>query len=132
MPKPDQVPNNQPPAGHSMLIVGYDLDDNTWLVRNSWGVRFAENGYLRIPFETMDAWAPEEAFWTIGAIEQAEGFKLAGPSMNEAMKSVGIDPEEMTVGGSTLDKLRADLRGRLSSDLETAKRDFRDRLRGKK
>ena len=132
MPKPDQVPNDQPPAGHAMLIVGYDLDDRTWLVRNSWGVKFADKGYLRIPFETLEAWAPEEAFWTVGAIEQAQGFKLTGPSMADAMKSVGISADEMTVGGSSLDRLRSDLRSRLSSDLETAKRDFRNRLRDKR
>lgn len=132
MPKPDQVVPTQQPSGHAMLIVGYDLADRTYLVRNSWSERWADRGYCRIPFETMDAWAREEDFWTIGAIEQAQGFKLTGPSMNEAMKGIGLDPDEITVGGSSLDRLRADLRSRLSSDLEAAKRDFRDRLRGKK
>lgn len=126
MPKPDQIIPQQPPSGHAMLIVGYDLLDRTYLVRNSWGANWADRGYCRIPFETMDAWAKEEDFWTIGAIEQAEGFKLTGPSMIDAMTSVGVTPEAV---GSKLDRLRSDLRSRLSSDLETAKRDFRSRLR---
>lgn len=129
MPKPDQVTTTQPPAGHAMLIVGYDLLDKTYLVRNSWSDKWADHGYFRIPFETMDAWTRTEDFWTIGAIEQAEGFKLTGPSMIDSMMGVGVTPEAIAASGSRLDRLRSDLRSRLSSDLETAKRDFRNRLR---
>ena len=132
MPKPQNITPTQPPSGHAMLMVGYDLDDQTYLVRNSWSDRWADRGYCRVPFETMEAWAKPEDFWTIGAIEQAEGFKLTGPSMIEVMKGLGIDPDEVEVGGKKLDRLRSDLRSRLSSDLETAKRDFRSRLRDKK
>lgn len=131
MPQPDQVNPSQPPAGHAMLIVGYDLANKTYLVRNSWSEKWADNGYFRMPFETMDAWSRPEDFWTIGAIEQAAGFKLTGPSMVEAMQDIGITDDTLTIGGSGLDRLRKDLRSRLSSDLETAKRDFRSRLRGK-
>lgn len=129
MPKPDQVVTTQPPSGHAMLIVGYDLADKTYLVRNSWSAKWADQGYFRIPFETMDAWAKPEDFWTIGAIEQAEGFKLTGPSMVDSMASVGVSADVLEVGGNKLDRLRTDLRSRLSSDLETAKRDFKKRLR---
>ena len=129
MPKPDQAAPTQPASGHAMLIVGYDLADKTYLVRNSWSTNWADQGYCRIPFETMDAWAKPEDFWTIGAIEQAEGFKLTGPSMTEAMQGVGVTPETLEVGGNKLDRMRSDLRARLSSDLETAKRDAKKRLR---
>jgi len=129
MPKPneDTVPN--PTSGHAMLIVGYDLSDRTYLVRNSWGTKFADGGYCRIPFETMEALSRPEDFWAIGAIEQAAGFKLTGPSMVDAMQGIGVDTSELTVGGKTIDRMRSDVRARLSSDLETAKRDFRKRLR---
>lgn len=130
MPKPDQVRPTQPPSGHAMVLVGYDMTERTWIVRNSWSERWAEKGYCRIPFETIEAWSKPEDFWTIGAIEQAQGFKLAGPSLFDAMKGVGVDPGVLDVGGNSLDRLRSDLRARLSSDLETAKRDFRNRLRG--
>ena len=129
MPKPDQVNPQQPPSGHAMLIVGYDLADKTYLIRNSWSSGWADQGYFRMPFETMDTWANAEDFWTIGAIEQAEGFKLTGPSMIDAMASVGVQMDTLEVGGNKLDRLRSDLRSRLSSDLETAKRDFRKKLR---
>ena len=131
MPKPQDVYPTRPPSGHAMLIVGYDLDDKTYLVRNSWSERWADKGYFRVPFETMEAWSKPEDFWTIGAIEQAEGFKLTGPSMVETMQGLGLNPQDLEVGGKKLDRLRSDLRSRLSSDLETAKRDFRSRLRDK-
>lgn len=130
MPRPDQLPPQvQPPSGHAMIIVGYDLADKTYLVRNSWGPMWADRGYCRIPFETMDTWARAEEFWTIGAIEQAEGFALSGPNMIDAMKGVGVPQATLDTAASGLGRLKGDLRARLSSDLETAKRDFKKRLR---
>ena len=31
---------------HSLLLVGYD--ENSWLLKNSWGEDWGENGYIRI------------------------------------------------------------------------------------
>ncbi|MEM9570744.1 MAG: C1 family peptidase [Pseudomonadota bacterium] len=133
MPRPDQIRAQPVPAGHAMLIVGYDLADRTYLVRNSFGTQFAENGYFKLPFETLDVWGDNREFWAIGAIEQAAAFKLTGPSMADVASGLGVSvtasvskPE-----AGSVDKLRSDLRSRLSSDLETSKRDFRNRLRGK-
>ena len=119
-----------PNFGHAMLIVGYDLADKTYLVRNSWGPQWGDQGYCRIPFSTLETWSRTDHFWAIGAIEQALGFKLSGPSMVDAMKGVGVKDDDLQVGGKALDRLRSDVRSRLSTDLETAKRDFRKRLRG--
>ena len=133
MPRPDQIRARPQPAGHAMLIVGYDLADRTYLVRNSFGTEFAENGYFKLPFETLDVWGSPEEFWAIGGIEQAAAFKLSGPSMVDMAGTLGVSltasVSEPEAGG--MDKLRSDLRSRLSSDLETSKRDFRSRLRGK-
>lgn len=133
MPKPDQMQVAPIPTGHSMLMVGYDLSDRTYLVRNSFGTAFGENGYCRIPFETLDVWGMPSEYWTIGAISQASALTITGPSMADATAGMGLSVSasvsEPEAGG--LDKLRTDLRSRLSSDLETSKRDFRSRLRGK-
>lgn len=131
MPRPDQVVPQKPPSGHAMLIVGYDLPARLYLVRNSWGHGWAEHGYCWIPFETIDAWSTEEDFWTFGAIEETQGFKLAGPSLADSMKSVGVASELVEARSGRLDALRSGLRQSLSSNLEAAKKDFRDRLRGK-
>ena len=33
---------------HAMLIVGYDLEANYWIVKNSYGTSFGEDGYIRM------------------------------------------------------------------------------------
>jgi C1A family cysteine protease len=131
MPKPDQVVSEQPPSGHAMLIVGYDMNDRAYLVRNSWGPGWADHGYCWIPFETMDSWSRDEDFWTIGAIEDAAGFQLSGPSLSTAMQGVGVSNDLIEARAAKLESLRSGLRQKLSGDLESAKRDFRSRLRDK-
>lgn len=131
MPRPDQVVTQRPPSGHAMLIVGYDMPERCYLVRNSWGPGWAEGGYCWIPFETMDFWSVDTDFWAIGAIEEAAGFKLMGPSLTDAMKGVGVGADVLAARAHKLDELRAGLRQQLASNLEQAKRDFRDRLRGR-
>lgn len=131
MPRPDQVVPQRPPSGHAMLIVGYDMAERCYLVRNSWGTRWADSGYCWIPFETMDFWAVETDFWAIGAIEDQPGFRLMGPSLTDAMKGVGVSSDVLAQRAHKLDELRAGLRQQLTSNLEAAKRDFRDKLRGK-
>lgn len=131
MPRPDQVVPQRPPSGHAMLIVGYDMTERAYLVRNSWSASWAEHGYCWIPFETMDAWSKEEDFWTVGAIEEAAGFKLMGPSLDESMQGVGVSSDLIESRAARLNSLRSGLREKLAGDLESAKRDFRSRLRDK-
>ena len=131
MPRPDQVVPQKPPSGHAMLIVGYDMTERLYLVRNSWGGGWAEHGYCWIPFETIDAWSTEEDFWVFGALEEAKGFNLMGPSVSDSMKSIGVPSDLIEARAQRLSDLRGGLRQQLSGNLESAKKDFRDRLRGK-
>lgn len=50
-------------GGHAMLIVGVDLSQKVYIVRNSWGVNFAQNGYFYLPFYLLEKYATYE-FWT--------------------------------------------------------------------
>lgn len=131
MPKPDEVQTTRPPSGHAMLIVGYDMPGRAYLVRNSWSAQWADGGYCWVPFETMDAWSRDEDFWTIGAIEQTQGFSLVGPSLEESMGSVGVGPDILQGHFQGVGNLRMELRQQLTEGLEAAKRDFRSKLRGK-
>lgn len=109
-----------------MLLVGYDLGRESYLVRNSWGTGFGDAGYCWIPFKVMDAWSQPDHFWAVGAIEQAPGFSLIGPSVQETVKNV----TDAVTGPSPLDLLRGELRGRLNAKVDAARMDFRNRLRG--
>jgi C1A family cysteine protease len=41
---------SQPVGGHAVVIVGYDQPAQYWIVKNSWGPNWGENGYFRIGF----------------------------------------------------------------------------------
>ena len=58
LPKENQVKF----GGHSMCLVGYDdnLDEGCFIVRNSWGTEWGQEGYCFIPYDMMqyfmDVW----------------------------------------------------------------------------
>jgi Papain family cysteine protease/FG-GAP-like repeat len=41
-------------GGHVMLVVGYDDADGCWIVKNSWGPWWGENGFARIGYGECD------------------------------------------------------------------------------
>ncbi|MEO5938007.1 MAG: C1 family peptidase [Sphingomonas sp.] len=126
MPMPEALPQVSPPCGHAMLIVGYDLDQKHYIVRNSWGTKFGHDGYYKLPFEIAERATPENQYWTIGAIEQSPGLGIFGPTVTDSVKHV----TDQAGGPSALDQLRKGLRQELNSRLDTARAGFRDRLRG--
>ena len=42
------------PAHHAMVIVGYNEEEHVYIVRNSWGTKFGDNGYCYMPFSYID------------------------------------------------------------------------------
>jgi hypothetical protein len=113
-----------------MLIVGYDLEEQTWLVRNSWGADFADGGYFRIPFKTLKHYSHPDFFWIFGAIEQATNgaVKLSGPNMRQTMEQTrAAAPQQVE---DSLARLKKGLRRHLNEELDAAKADLRKRLRG--
>jgi hypothetical protein len=126
MKAPEELPDPGQRAGHAMLLVGYDLGRQAYLVRNSWGTKWGDQGYCWISFKIMDDWSQADHFWAIGAIEQAPGFGLTGPTIAETVEDVTSKVQ----GPSPLDLLRGQLRERLNSKIDSARADFRNRLRG--
>ncbi|MFN8182348.1 MAG: C1 family peptidase [Bacteroidia bacterium] len=41
-----------PSTNHAVVIIGWDDSKNAWLVRNSWGVYWGENGYAWVDYNT--------------------------------------------------------------------------------
>lgn len=52
----------QPVGGHAMLIVGADFTNRVYIVRNSWGASWGDNGHCYVPFDYFDA-AGAGDFW---------------------------------------------------------------------
>lgn len=55
--------NDTPIGGHAVMAVGYDNNTKRFLVRNSWGETWGQNGYFTMPFEYLEVAAAD--FWTI-------------------------------------------------------------------
>jgi C1A family cysteine protease len=45
-------------GGHALLAVGYDDDKSVFIVRNSWGEEFGDNGYCYMPYEFFTSGYP--------------------------------------------------------------------------
>jgi C1A family cysteine protease len=52
-------------GGHAVLCVGYNDNNNRFIIRNSWGAKWGDNGHFYMPYEYVTN--PELAadFWTI-------------------------------------------------------------------
>ncbi|WP_084395929.1 C1 family peptidase [Henriciella aquimarina] len=127
--KPPEDGNWEPArSGHAMLIVGYDDRKNAWLVRNSWGPGWGLNGYVWIDYRVMDHYKQPLGFWTIGALDRSQYFKLAGASTEEAVQAT-VEQAPPTVQDQ-IHALKAHIRGELEANIEATRESLRDRLRG--
>ena len=52
-------------GGHAVVACGYDLEARRFLVRNSWGPGWGQEGYFTMPFEYLIDPALAADFWTI-------------------------------------------------------------------
>jgi C1A family cysteine protease len=50
-------------GGHAVLAVGYDDEKKVLIVRNSWGAKWADNGYFYMPYEVAKSSQVHE-YWT--------------------------------------------------------------------
>lgn len=55
-------------GGHAMLIVGYDLPNQQFLVRNSWGPNWGISGYCWVPFAYILSPGLANSFYSIESI----------------------------------------------------------------
>eukprot|EP00775_Hariotina_reticulata_P001085 gene1085-1421_t len=49
--------------GHAVFVIGYNNDEQWWLVKNSYGENFADGGFMRIAYDTCDIMSPGNIFW---------------------------------------------------------------------
>ena len=56
-------------GGHAVLIVGYDKSTQRYIVRNSWGSDWGDNGYFYMPFQVIQNTSMSGDFWVIKTVK---------------------------------------------------------------
>ena len=52
-------------GGHAVMAVGYDDGKEQLIVRNSWGAKWGDGGYFRMPYEYVEGLKLARDFWTV-------------------------------------------------------------------
>lgn len=137
IPRPEEVQGDESQGGHAMLIVGYDMRDKEYIVRNSWGDGWGDRGYCRIPFDLMDESGRAREFWTIRRMEQMGDFEVVRPGLAVKGDAPGHCPScgaEMAEGARFCSQCGAsvgagDAPGEsISESLERTQKEMRDKL----
>ena len=55
-------------GGHAVLVCGYNNTTKQWLVRNSWGPSWGDNGYFYLPYNYLLKPKLSSDFWAIEAV----------------------------------------------------------------
>lgn len=73
-------------GGHAVLAVGYD-DQNQWfIVRNSWGASWGMAGYFTLPYQYLLEPNLSDDFWTVRLVEGPAAKKAAAAAAKKARK----------------------------------------------
>ncbi|MEO1028560.1 MAG: C1 family peptidase [Pseudomonadota bacterium] len=119
-------------GGHAMLMVGYDDDKNAWLARNSWGPGWGHGGYVWIEYDflyhyTSGEYECDEPF-VIGQIQDQRSYQVAEQTMQAFVE--GVMANTSPQARAEMNKLRKQFSNELESNLASARKSIRDRLRG--
>jgi C1A family cysteine protease len=55
-------------GGHCMAVVGYDDIKGWWIVRNSWGTKWGDQGYCYIPYQYLTDKNLSDDFWQMSLV----------------------------------------------------------------
>lgn len=56
-------------GGHAVMVVGYDINANHWIVRNSWGKSWGDKGYFYLPLDYLLNHKLSSDFWTLREVK---------------------------------------------------------------
>lgn len=60
--------DESPMGGHCVCCVGYDLDSDRFIIANSWGTDWGQDGYFTIPSAYLTSGLLAQDFWTVKMI----------------------------------------------------------------
>jgi len=56
-------------GGHAVMAVGYNDSTSQFIVRNSWGPDWGQEGYFMMPYDYLTNSNLADDFWTIRMVE---------------------------------------------------------------
>jgi C1A family cysteine protease len=62
-------PSERMVGGHAVLAVGYDNPARRFILRNSWGTAWGQNGYFTMPYAYLLDENLSDDFWTIKLVQ---------------------------------------------------------------
>lgn len=62
-------PNESLLGGHAVMAVGYNEEQQRFIVRNSWGVGWGDKGYCYMPYAYLENRDLSDDFWSVRSIE---------------------------------------------------------------
>ena len=106
-----KMPDHNMEGGHAMLCVGYSDKDRVFVVRNSWGPKWGDQGYCYIPYDYLGNAEYSHDLWTVrkahdldfnqgvGEVESPHGakesfFEAGGEDESEEEESDSEEGEE--------------------------------------
>ena len=78
-------------GNHAMVICGYSEEDKVYIVRNSWGKGFGDNGYCYIPFSYIEDSNLTNSACIITAINEGEEVKGGGQQIVVAFNKTDME-----------------------------------------
>lgn len=71
-------------GGHAVTLVGWNDEDKAWIVKNSWGDGWGENGYFRISYDDSSGVGSQSYLFEVG---QPNGYVTLGGLRDYAVLS---------------------------------------------
>ena len=98
-------------GGHAVSIVGYNDADRAWIVRNSWGPDWGENGFVRVSYDDISGVSSET--WQF-VLPKADGYVTlyAPKNRNFVSGTAHVSAESTFANTSKVDVTFTDLSGR--------------------
>ena len=84
MPQPDE----KRLGGHAVLLCGYDDKIESFIVRNSWGKDWGDNGYFYMPYEFVNTPGYCDDFWVMYTVTESNNRLL---NNNNDKKQTNLD-----------------------------------------
>ena len=77
-------------ANHAVVLVGWDDSEGCWIIKNSWGSGWGENGYARVLYGNLEKY--NYAYTVTGIVHgEANQPPIAGASANSTSETAPLD-----------------------------------------